>query len=120
MNVLQNAPKSSNKRRLESLDEVDNTHHLKRQCLDLKDDVEWVKVDISDTDVCMREIAEHFRGDVEEVIDHIRQCQLFLILYILANIVFVIDVAMSHNFLIIKKNMAQLCIEEISSKIKLI
>jgi hypothetical protein len=72
---------------LESLDDIDNNHHLKRQCLDLKDDVDWVKVKIADikaymrdTKACMREIAEHMQRDVdyklEEIIDCIQRLEL--------------------------------------------
>jgi hypothetical protein len=79
--------KSSSKRRLpvESLDsiDIDNNLRLKRQCLDLQDDVNWIKAEIGDIrtylrDIkgCVREIAE-LQGDVdyklEEIIDHIRQ-----------------------------------------------
>jgi hypothetical protein len=84
--ILQKVLKSSSKRRLESLDsvDIDNSHRLKRQCRDLQDDVNWIKAEIGDIrtylrDIkgCMRDIAEHLRGDVdyklEEIIDHIRQ-----------------------------------------------
>jgi hypothetical protein len=85
--VLQKATKSLSKRRLEPLDSVDNNHRLKRQCLDLQDDVNWMKVEITDIKAymrdiktCMREIAEHLQGDVdyklEEIIDRLRQLEL--------------------------------------------
>ncbi len=86
-NVLQKATKSSSKRRLEPLNSVNNNHRLKRQCLDLQDDVNWMKVEIADIKaymrdikMCMRETAEHLRGDVdyklEEIIDCLRQLEL--------------------------------------------
>jgi hypothetical protein len=67
-NALNFKSSSTGKRRLETLGSIDNHHHSKRQCLgrsDLKDDLEWVKVEISDmkaymTDIkaCMNEIAD--------------------------------------------------------------
>ena len=87
MNAHQNVPRFSSKQRLESLDGIDSNPHLKRQCLNLKDDMDWVKVEIGDIKVCirdikvyMREIADHLQGDVdvklEEIIDCIRQLEL--------------------------------------------
>lgn len=95
MNFLQirNAPKSSSKRRLESLGtgsiDIHGNHHSKRQCLDsdLRDDLEWVKIEISDikaymTDIKagMNEIAEYLRGEVddklEDITDRIQQLNL--------------------------------------------
>ncbi len=87
LNVLQKADKAPSKRRLEPVDSIDNNHRLKRQCLDLQDDVNWIKLEIGDIKAqlrdikgCMRETAEHLRGDVdyklEEIIDRIRQLDL--------------------------------------------
>ncbi len=62
----------------------------------------------------MREIAEHLWGDVEQIIDGSYSTALPDSVYISPycfSIVFVIDVAMSHNFLIIVT--VWLCKEEI-------
>jgi hypothetical protein len=61
------------KRRKLCLDSESNDLRLKRQSLDLQDDVNWIKAEIGDITTqlrdikgCMTEIAEHLQG-----IDHI-------------------------------------------------
>jgi len=85
MNDCQNGPKprSSSKRGLEPPYHADNERPLKRQRFfdqDDQDDFDWLKREISDIKICITQIAEHLRSDVdtklEEIIDRIRQLDL--------------------------------------------
>jgi hypothetical protein len=85
MNIFQKAFKSSSsKRRLESLDNIDNNHPLpvktllKRQCLDLQDDVNWIEVEIGDITSRLCDIKGYVREidyKLKEIIDRIRQLE---------------------------------------------
>jgi hypothetical protein len=66
--------------RKEAFDNVDNNHPLpvKRQCLDLQDDVNWIEVEIGDITSRLCDIKGYVREidyKLKEIIDRIRQLE---------------------------------------------